>query len=101
MNKQAEYRTQQLRVVKMGVGFELWQSAPQRDGHQRHQRRRYPKYGAPTAEVCQQSGDRSRQQDPQQQAAHNGADHFTAGGGRRKRGGQRNQNLRHHGEQSG
>ena len=77
----------------------FWQPAPQRQRHDDHQYARHPVYGAPAAEACQQPGDGTRQQNPQQQAAHDGAHHlatfFRRGEGR----GERHQDLRHHGEQ--
>ncbi len=77
----------------------LWQAAPQGQRHDNHQHARHPVNGAPSAEARQQPGNGSRQQDAQQQAAHDGADHFATFFRGSQRRGEGNQNLRHHREQ--
>ncbi|MNN42881.1 hypothetical protein D3C81_1570910 [compost metagenome] len=65
----------------------FWQAAPQGKGHHDHQDAGDPVDRAPAAKTCQQPGNGSRQQNPQQQAAHDRSYHFAALFWRRERGG--------------
>lgn len=87
LGEQAEHRAEKLRVVKMVLLLHFWQAAPQGKGHHDHQDAGDPVDRAPAAKTCQQPGNGSRQQNPQQQAAHDRSHHFAALFRRCERGG--------------
>ena len=99
--EQAEDRGQQLRIVQPGVLLIARQRAPQDQRHQDHQHAGDPVDGAPAAERRQRARDGARQQDAEQQAAHDDADGLAALFRVGQRGGQRHQDLRYHREQPG
>ncbi|CFP08659.1 Uncharacterised protein [Bordetella pertussis] len=94
-------RGQQARIAQPRRVDRARQHAPQRHRHQQHQDGGHPVDGAPAAEIGQRAGDGARQQDAQQQAAHDGPDHFAAFVRFGQGGGKRHQDLRHDGQQAG
>ncbi|MNO92669.1 hypothetical protein D3C76_842500 [compost metagenome] len=89
-------RTQQLAVGCAVVRLALGNGHRQHDADRSHQQCSNHEHCPPTEMIGHHAGHRSRQQDPQQQAAHDPADHAAARFFRRQVRGQRNQDLHRH-----
>ncbi|MNZ70801.1 hypothetical protein D3C78_891500 [compost metagenome] len=99
--EQQSHRGHQARIADAFRVAIARQGEPQGQCGDRHHRRRQQVYAAPVAQRGQRAGHRARQQDAQQQAAHQRADHPSAllrrGQGRRER----HQHLGDHREHPG
>jgi hypothetical protein len=93
LSQQRPQRTQQLAIRGAVIGLALGYRQGEHDADRRHQQRRDHKHRAPAKMIGHDTGHRSRQQNPQQQTAHDAADDPATCLFRRQMRCQRNQDL--------
>ena len=101
IDEHAQDRAQQARIAQSRLALVARQHAPQHGGHGQHQQGRHPVHGAPAAQVGQHAGEGPRQQDAQQQAAHDRAHRLAALMRQGQRGGEGHQDLGDHRQHAG